>query len=594
MAASDELLEYYRRELDYLRTQSADFAARYPKVARRLALSGAEAADPHTEHLIASVAFLTARVHRELDRDFPIVAAAMLDNLCPSLTQPVPAMTVMQMTLDPLEGKVTAGSRIARGTRLSTTAVTGEPCRFQVAWNTTLWPLAITGVTREDARTLRLDIHADDGVDLADLEVATLRLHLAGEVLTTMPLHTLLVASLDYIEVDSTTGVQHLPASNLTEAGFGADESLLASPVHAHPAYGLLQEYFAFPRKFQFFDLTGLRGRLGSGTHFALRMVFRHGADVLALLRPGDIRLNCVPAMNLFPVTSEPIAWDRRQYEYLLVPNRRHDATTEIHSIVSVTLSDPRSERSDDIPSLFADTGGAGDVGHVRGTAPLSWTMRRSTSLRPGINGSDVHIALVERSAAGAVDDAPIVYASLLCTNRLLATQITPHTRFYGEGVAKSTVIRALYQPSAPRAPAMDSQALWALVALLRLNHRSLVDGSAGVATLRAMLELFASDSARDAVQIRGIRQLTASVGSARIAAGAGGGGWRGHCRGTDIVLEFNEDDYAGASALMLASVLARFFALYTSANSFVRLRVTRGGEPWMAWPPMTGRQVLL
>ena len=32
---------------------------------------------------------------------------------------------------------------------------------------------------------------------------------------------------------------------------------MLASPCHAHPAYGLLQEYFAFPRKFQFFDLGG-------------------------------------------------------------------------------------------------------------------------------------------------------------------------------------------------------------------------------------------------------------------------------------------------------------------------------------------------
>jgi type VI secretion system protein ImpG len=591
MHPHDDHLEYYRRELDYLRTQAADFAARYPKVARRLVLSGTEAADPHTEHLIASVAFLTARVHRELDRDFPIVAAAMLENLCPSLTQPVPAMTVMQMTLDPLDGKVTAGTRIARGTRLSTTAATGEPCRFQVGWDTTLWPLAVTGVTLENARTLRLDIQADAGVDLADLEVATLRLHLAGELLTTMPLHDLLLASLDAIDIDSTAGVHRLPAVSLAEAGFGPEESLLASPAHAHPAYGLLQQYFAFPRAFQFFDVGGLRGCLGTGSQFVLRLIFSHGADVLALLRPEHIRLNCVPAMNLFAMTSEPIAWDRRQYEYLLVPSRRHDATTEIHSIVAVTLSDPRSERKESIPSLYLDTGGAGDLDHVRGNAPLAWTMRRSASLRPGIHGSDVHLALVDRGDATPGDATPVLFASLLCTNRQLASQVVPGTRFYGEGVAKSTVIRALYQPSAQRAPAMDSQALWALVALLRLNHRSLVDGSAGVATLRDMLELFASDSARDAIQIRGIRQLTASAGTARIGSGTG---WRGHCRGTDIVLEFHRDDYAGASALMLASVLARFFALYTSANAFVRLRVVRGGETWMSWPPMTGRQVLL
>jgi type VI protein secretion system component VasA len=140
----DDILEYYRRELLYLRTQSADFAARYPKVAQRLVLTGAESPDPHTERLIEAVAFLTARVHRDLDRDFPTVAAAMLDNLCPSLTQPVPAMTVVQMTLDSSQGKVTAGMPVTCGTMLSTTASSGENCRFQVGWDTTLGPCTIS------------------------------------------------------------------------------------------------------------------------------------------------------------------------------------------------------------------------------------------------------------------------------------------------------------------------------------------------------------------------------------------------------------------------------------------------------------------
>ncbi len=82
MNTQDDLLEYYRRELGYLRTQSADFAERYPKVARHLVLSGAETPDPHTEHLIESVAFLTARVHRDLNRDLPAVASAMLGTSC--------------------------------------------------------------------------------------------------------------------------------------------------------------------------------------------------------------------------------------------------------------------------------------------------------------------------------------------------------------------------------------------------------------------------------------------------------------------------------------------------------------------------------
>lgn len=582
MNTQDELLEYYRRELAYLRTQSADFAARYPKVAQRLVLTGAETADPHTEHLIQSVAFLNARVHRELDRDFPSVAAAMLDNLCPSLTQPVPAMTVMQMALDPMEGKVTAGARVARGTMLSATAATGEQCRFQVAWETTLWPLRVHAIAQEDPRTLRLDMRCDEGVDVAELELDTLRLHLSGDLLTTMPLHEMLISGLDHLEVVSSGGVHRLAARHLAEVGFAEDEAMLGGPAHAHPAYGLLQEYFAFPRKFQFFDVSGLRGRLGSGGGFALRLVFGHSAPVLALLDAGNVLLGCVPALNLFPVTSEPVVVDRRHYEYLLVPDRRRDAVMEVHSILGVTVSDPRGERSVDIPSAFAEEGGEDGVA-------LSWTMRRETSLRKGISGTDVYLGFVDRGDVQAALSEPVAYARLLCTNRLLAEQIGPGTRFYGDGVAASTTIRALYQPSVQRPPTMANHALWSLVSLLRLNHRSLVDGSTGADTLRDMLLLFAGGSARDQVQIRGIKRLAARAGTARV----GSEGWRGHCRGTDIVLEFDTDAFAGTSPLVLAGVLARFFALYTTANSFVRLSVVRHGEPWMQWPAMTGRQCL-
>jgi len=581
---SDDLLEYYRRELAYLRTQSADFAARYPKVAQRLVLSGGESADPHTERLIESVAFLTARVHRDLDRDFPAVAGAMLDNLCPSLTQPVPAMTVVQMTLDPSQGKVTAGIAVARGTMLSTTADSGENCRFQVASDSTLWPLQVAGIKLEDTRTLRLDLRCDSGGDVAELELDCLRLHLAGDLMTTMPLHELLVSGLEHIEVLAGGGAVHrLGPRSLVEVGFAEDETILAQPGHAHPAYALLQEYFAFPRKFQFFDLQGLRGCLGSGAGFSLRLVFNRSARVLAQVRADTFRLGCMPAVNLFRLTSEPIRLDRRHYEYLLMADYQRDATTEVHSVVAVTASDPRSERPELIPSVFAEADGEPAAG-------VYWSLRREISLRKGITGTDVYLSFVDRSDVHVRTEMPVVYAQLLCTNRNLAEQIGPGTRFYGEGIATSTMIRALYQPSIQRPPVLEAKALWALVSLLRLNHRSLVDGTTGVQTLRQMLMLFAGDSARDQAQVRGIKSMVAAPASARLGRDT----WRGHCRGTDITLEFDPDAFVGTSPLVLAGVLSRFFALYTSANSFVRLGVTRNGEPWMQWPSMSGRQCLI
>jgi type VI secretion system protein ImpG len=136
----------------------------------------------------------------------------------------------------------------------------------------------------------------------------------------------------------------------------------------------------------------------------------------------------------------------------------------------------------------------------------------------------------------------------------------------------------------------MGSETLWRLVSLLTLNHQTLVDGSTGKEQLREMLSLFASDSSRDHEQIKGIKTLQARSVTGQV----GRTGWRGFCRGTEITLSFEEDAFVGGSPLLLAAVLARFFALYTSVNSFVLLSVLRGDEVWKQWKPMSGRHVVL
>lgn len=47
-----KLLDYYNRELAYLREMGAEFAAQYPKVAGRLGMRGIDVADPYVERLM--------------------------------------------------------------------------------------------------------------------------------------------------------------------------------------------------------------------------------------------------------------------------------------------------------------------------------------------------------------------------------------------------------------------------------------------------------------------------------------------------------------------------------------------------------------
>jgi type VI secretion system protein ImpG len=568
----------------YLRAQGQDFADRHPKVAQRLGFSGEESTDPHTERLIESVAFLGARVHRELDREFPRIAGAILDNVCPTLSQPVPSITVVQMVLDDAQGKVTSGLLVGKGSMLQATAVDGQSCRFQTAWDTTLWPLTVSSARLVDSRNLRLTLDAAPGTDVSEIEVDTLRFHLAGDLMATMPLHEMLISALVDVVIEADGQEHHLGAAALREFGFDEGQEVLPVPAHAHPAYSLLQEYFVFPRKFQFFELTGLRQRLGHGTGFAVRLVFAHAAKALSAVDSETFRLGCVPVVNLFHATTEPIVMDRRDSEYRLVGDRQRESSTEVHSILAVIASDPLAARPEHIPNVYA----ASDSGQDGGG--LYWTSRREAHTKRDISGTDTYLSFVDRTDVRQVPEQPVIYAEVLCTNRGLAAQLPRGSRLTGVGLSESLVIRVLYEPSAQRDPVMASAALWALASLLRLNHSSMVDGMEGGHRLREMLQLFAGDSPRDQSQIRGL----VAVRSRPVTARTGDQSWRGHCRGTEVTLEFDPAEFAGSSPLLLAAVLARFLALYTTVNSFVRLCVERNGEPWMRWPPLSGRQCVI
>ena len=580
-----DLLQYYKRELSYLRDQGTNFAKRYPKVASRLSLHGTESLDPHTERLIESVAFLAARVHQDLDREFPQVAAALLDNLCPTLTQPVPSMTIAGFGLDPTQGKVTSGFQIPRHTALYVNAGNGEQCRFRTAWDTVLWPVSITKAILDGGVSLRLFFECTTDTDFAELEMDSLRIHLQGDWMTTMPLYDFLVSDVAQVQIiPEGAYARTMPEGSWNEVGYAQNENVLPQPPNAQPAYGLMQEYFAFPRKFHFFELCNLRAFTGNCKRFEVRLRFTQPARGLGAISAENFVLGCTPIVNIFPKVSEPILADHRHYEYLLVADRQRESSTEVHSILSVTSSDPNAERPVYVPSFAA-------LGHIRSEEGSSfWSARREHSLRKDISGTDVFLSFVDQSNTLKTLTEPVVYANLLCTNRRLAEQVPIGAHMVAEGISNTASVRCLYEPTTQRSPPLGSETLWRLVSLLTLNHQSLVNGSTGADQLREMLTLFASDSTRDHEQIRGIKALQARSVTGRVGTDA----WRGYCRGTEGSLSFEEEAFVGGSQLMLSAVLARFFAMYTSINSFVQLGVKRGDEVWKLWQPMSGRQLVL
>ncbi len=610
----DDLLYYYQRELSFLRRTGAEFARRYPKVAGRLMLEPTKCEDPHVERLLEGFSFLAARVHLRLDDDFPQFSEALLGLLYPHFTRPIPAMSVVQMHLDPEQGKVTSGVRVPRESLLYSRPVAGTPCRFRTAYETTLWPLAITEALWTAPHELRPAVRAPDAaaalrvrldcfpeVEFSKLALTTLRIHLSAETNVAATLYELLCNNCVRILVrdvspTSTRPPLVLPASVIRPVGFEADEGVLPFSPRAFTGYRLLQEYFAFPEKFLFLDVGGFDQVRAAGFGASCELVFliapferaERRAMLQSAISADTLRLACTPVVNLFPHTAEPIQLAEHRPDYLVVPDaRRRDAMGifSVEEVVAVTPDEAEPIRFEPLYSFR----------HGRGDRPRAfWYATRRPREWRADEGTDVFLSFVDSSARVAHPDEDAVTARLLCHNGDLPARLpfgNPRGDFEMAGGGPVQRCVALLKPTGVVQPPLGRPQIWRLISLLSLNSTSFMD--AGVDALRELLrlhDLAASDVGEK--QIEGILELRGSPCHARIESEHG----LAFARGQRIDLHFDEERFAGDGIYLLASVLERFFGASASLNSFCVLAAHSGQrrQPLREWPPRAGFKALV
>jgi type VI secretion system protein ImpG len=331
-----------------------------------------------------------------------------------------------------------------------------------------------------------------------------------------------------------------------------------------------LSEYFSFPSKFHFFDLdlgdpkTRLCGRDVS----LLFMLDHVPADNLPL-GSENFALGCTPIINLFTKTTEPIRLDHRSLEYRLVPDKRRERTTEIHSVLSVSSTSPGDGLPRDFQPFYSYNHAMDSDDHK-----AFWHARRRSSLNRDIAGSELYLSFHDLDFKPTDPPVKTVYARTLCTNRELATQLQAGTNLQTEEPSPQFGISCLTKPTQPVQPPLRGETLWRLISHLSLNHLSLSEGGRDARdALREILKLYASsDQPSTRQQIAGLVEMETRQVVRRI----GNDAWRGFCRGTQVTIEFDEDNYVGSSVFLMGAVLSRFLALYASVNSFTQLRIRR------------------
>ena len=608
----NELRDYYESELTFLRQVGAEFADKYPKIASRLQLESDRCEDPHVERMLEAFALLAARVHLRIDDDFPQITEALLNILYPHYLRPVPSMTVAQFHADPDSGKLTSALKIPRGTVLYSRPVEGVPCKFRTSYDATLWPFKISqaqwmtpdrvrpALRASEAAVLRVELECFPDVSFEKLELETLSFYLNGESSVVHALYELLCRNCVRIllrdPLKPKSPVREISARNFQPIGFGENEDVLPYPRRSFSGYRLLQEYFAFPEKFFFMSLKGLSALQRAG--------FTSKAEILFMISPFEqdgrhqrlevavnertLRLGCAPVVNLFSQVAEPILVDQTRYQYPIVPDARRRQTMEIYSVDEVVSTDADTHETVTYHPLYSERHA------VQGTSPAYWYITRSVSNRKGDEGTDVFLSLVDLSARPMQLDYDAVTVRCTCTNRDLVARLPFGSEagdFEMTGGAAIKRIVALHKPTRTLRPPLDGKTLWSLISHLSLNYLSIVDE--GKEALQKILELYDfSDSADIKKQISGIAAVSSRRHFTRVASEYG----VGFARGTRVEIEFDEEQFSGSGAYLFASVLEKFFGLYTSMNSFTQLvaRSRQRREALEEWAPRAGQSILV
>lgn len=598
----ERLKDAYQQELTALREEASEFAADHPAQAGMLGLHRGRSQDPQVELLMQSFAYLTGRLRHQLDLDQAELPNALLADLYPHLAAPLPSMMVAHMAVQPDGvGRVERGRSVVASVPIDGGG--SATCRFRTCFDTALWPLDVVDLaivspkdypqlaTDQDTRSvLRVSLRKNGRTLLKQLQPAPLRFHLNPEGGPAHALHQLLGAHLRGLAVVEAPGpgaaCRRLPIERLRWLGFEDDEGALPAHPQAHPAFRILQEYFAFPEKFLFFEIESLDLAQADD---ALDLLFMLDVPPNPALRlaPSVLMTNCVPLVNLYPQRIDPLNLDHTRYEYRLTGDIGQHANCEIYRIERLN-----AVRAGAAPRVLVPYFAMDDFQHIEGQ-DYFYITRREPSQRTRIGGTELYVSFLDAqfSLTDPADD--VIGGSALCTNRRMPERLRVGDRLQVEGASPIATTRVLGKPTAHQTPPMTGSRPWLLVSQLALNHLSLSSGPHAMAALKDILRQHVGPSST--LGHRAVDGILA-IDPRPLVRWHGEPGRRGYVQGVEIDVTLDHTRFEDTSAVLFCAVLRHFFALYAAVNTVVqvRLRMPDVKGVLKEWPPLAGNQVLL
>lgn len=457
---------YIRQEKDYLERESKKFVEEFPQVSQFLS---SPYFDPDINRTLDGFTYLSSLLNAKLHREYPQLTANLMDMLWPNYLQQTPSATVIEFT-NPTTTSVLVHTQAS--VHSAPSAHCPIACTFNTIRDTWVTPFAITRLSAPSLQTIEVDFYSDKPINLEAAGIHHLRLFLGADTLSSFPLYLYFSEYLSSVTLVIDQQEIALSDLTLTPAGFDTSHATFVYPDNTFSGYRLLHEYFSFTENFLFFDLSGFPdylNRLNSNI-FTLKFQFKRPLPHTLKLTNSSIKVNCVPAINLFFYDCEPICLSGHKTAYPLYINHQNNDCYELFAIENVT------GWVNNQPRKYAAFNSFIHQSHYEaGETPLYYHLNRHSTAE----NEKIHYALsfVRGDEDTLYKTDEIISIRALCSNQDKAQNLrVGDICRSGDNVPPSLSLTNITYPSAVTRPNLNNGLQWTTISSLSLNYLSLLN----------------------------------------------------------------------------------------------------------------------
>lgn len=548
---------YFEAEMRLLQEQAQEFAKAYPEIARSLNLQSLSDRDPYIERLLEGVAFLTAQIQQRIDDDFPDICETLLWQLWPQMLQPFPSATIIEFI--PKNNQSFRNHHVAAGTILQSQAVgdSGEKiaCQFRTTSAVTLYPFCISDFTISEAKQggrkiqIKLKSNNDSNIDTLNLNELCFFIH--ADINLALQLRFALTHEAKQIKILLTDPEQPSKELILENTSFNAgylspDDFLLPNCKRSFNGFHFLHDYFSFRHKHLFVSLNDLH-KIAWPKHcqqFVIEIDSNATFPSNTVLNKEMLRLNCVPAINIFEKSSEPLYLSQHRMEYPLIADANNREATWIYNVDKVTAVNLITGFTHDYPAMpdFASQ----TYYHI--------------SQRFINENYPTHFLTI---GGQLVTEKEYLSCAITAHNGHYPRRYLQQENMHWSNATFPIQIQNITRPTPLLMPAKRHNYRWALLSHLSLNLQAIDDPS----NLKDLLTLYDWTNNENKQRIEGIKKISINPVQ-EISKGA-------LIQILEFELDLQEDNYSSLADIHLfGTILHRFFSMYGPINNLIATKI--------------------